>query len=110
MVDKFVMQLEAQLGDRDVAIELSDPARAWIAEKGYDKVFGARQLGRFIQEHLKMPLAEELLVRQAGQTAAPRGSNFDDGKLSFRYAAASRRPPRKKRKPKRKPTLPALVE
>jgi ATP-dependent Clp protease ATP-binding subunit ClpA len=109
VVDKFVMQLEAQLGDRDVAIELSDPARAWIAEKGYDKVFGARQLGRFIQEQLKMPLAEELLFGKltGGGTARVE---FDAGKLSFSYAAPSRRPPRKKRKAKPKPTLPALVE
>ena len=107
VVDKFVMQLEAQLGDRDVVIELSDPARAWIAEKGYDKVFGARQLGRFMQEHLKMPLAEELLFGKLTDGGTAR-VEFDDGKLSFSYTASS--PPRKKRKPKRKPTLPALVE
>ena len=106
VVDKFVMQLEAQLGDRDVVIELSDPARAWIAEKGYDKVFGARQLGRFIQEHLKMPLAEELLFGKLTDGGTAR-VDFDDGKLSFSYAASS--PPRKKRK-KRKPTVPALAE
>ena len=109
VVDKFVMQLEAQLGDRDVAIELSDPARAWIAEKGYDKVFGARQLGRFIQEHLKIPLADELLFGKLADGGTAR-VEFDDGKLSFSYAASSRRPPRKKRKPKRKPTVPALAE
>ena len=95
--------------DRDVVIELSDPARAWIAEKGYDKVFGARQLARFIQEHLKMPLAEELLFGKLTDGGTAR-VEFDDGKLSFSYAASSRRPPRKKRKPKRKPTVPALVE
>ncbi len=61
VVDKFVMQLEAQLGDRDVTITLSDEARAWLSMKGYDPSFGARPLSRVIQEHLKQPLAEELL-------------------------------------------------
>ncbi len=61
VVDKFVMQLEAQLGDRDVTITLSDAARAWLSKKGYDPSFGARPLSRVIQEHLKQPLAEELL-------------------------------------------------
>ena len=61
VVDKFVMQLEAQLADRNVTIELSDAARDWLAKKGYDPLFGARPLGRVIQEHIKKPLAEELL-------------------------------------------------
>jgi len=61
VVDKFIIQLEAQLADRDVTIELSDPAREYLAEKGFDKLFGARPLGRVIQEKVKKPLAEELL-------------------------------------------------
>ncbi|OAN51273.1 ATP-dependent Clp protease ATP-binding subunit ClpA [Paramagnetospirillum marisnigri] len=61
VVDKFIMQLETQLGDRDVVIELTDEARAWLATKGYDKAFGARPLARVIQEYIKKPLAEELL-------------------------------------------------
>jgi len=61
VVDKFVIQLEAQLADRDVIIELSEDARAWLAKKGYDKHMGARPLGRVIQENIKKPLAEELL-------------------------------------------------
>jgi ATP-dependent Clp protease ATP-binding subunit ClpA len=61
VVDKFVMQLEAQLGDRQVTIELTDAARDWLAKKGYDPLFGARPLGRVIQEHIKKPLADELL-------------------------------------------------
>jgi len=61
VVDKFVMQLEAQLADRQVSIELSDAARKWLAKKGYDPLFGARPLGRTIQEHIKKALAEELL-------------------------------------------------
>jgi len=61
VVDKFVLQLEAQLMDRNVQIELTPAAAAWLAEKGYDDKMGARPLGRVIQEHIKKPLAEELL-------------------------------------------------
>src|SRR3546814_11828091 len=55
------MQLEAQLADRQVTIELTDTAREWLAGRGYDKQFGARPLARVIQEHIKKPLAEEVL-------------------------------------------------
>ncbi|MDZ7708877.1 MAG: ATP-dependent Clp protease ATP-binding subunit ClpA [Roseovarius sp.] len=61
VVEKFVLQLEAQLMDRDVTIELTDEAAKWLADKGYDDRMGARPLGRVIQEHIKKPLAEELL-------------------------------------------------
>ncbi|MEZ5778279.1 MAG: ATP-dependent Clp protease ATP-binding subunit ClpA [Paracoccaceae bacterium] len=61
VVDKFVLQLEAQLLDRHVHIELTPEAASWLAEKGYDDRMGARPLGRVIQEHIKKPLAEELL-------------------------------------------------
>jgi ATP-dependent Clp protease ATP-binding subunit ClpA len=61
VVEKFVLQLEAQLMDRNVHIELTPKAAEWLAEKGYDDKMGARPLGRVIQEHIKKPLAEELL-------------------------------------------------
>lgn len=61
VVEKFVMQLEAQLMDRGVTIELTRPAAEWLADKGYDDKMGARPLGRVIQEYIKKPLAEELL-------------------------------------------------
>jgi ATP-dependent Clp protease ATP-binding subunit ClpA len=61
VVDKFIIQLEAQLSDRNVSIELDDKSRAWLVEKGYDKHFGARPLSRVIQENIKTPLADELL-------------------------------------------------
>jgi ATP-dependent Clp protease ATP-binding subunit ClpA len=61
VVDKFIFQLEAQLSERSVMIELTDAARKWIGEIGYDEKFGARPLGRVIQEHIKKPLADELL-------------------------------------------------
>ncbi|ATI42719.1 ATP-dependent Clp protease ATP-binding subunit ClpA [Pacificitalea manganoxidans] len=61
VVEKFVLQLEAQLLDRNVTIELTKPAAEWLAERGYDDKMGARPLGRVIQENIKKPLAEELL-------------------------------------------------
>ncbi len=61
VVEKFVLQLEAQLMDRNVSIELTPKAAAWLGEKGYDDRMGARPLGRVIQEYIKKPLAEELL-------------------------------------------------
>jgi ATP-dependent Clp protease ATP-binding subunit ClpA len=61
VVDKFIVELEVQLADRKVSIELTDTARQWLAEKGYDPAFGARPLARMIQEHVKTPLAEEVL-------------------------------------------------
>ena len=61
VVEKFVLQLEAQLADRNITIELSDEARDWLAERGYDPRMGARPLARLIQETIKTPLAEEVL-------------------------------------------------
>jgi ATP-dependent Clp protease ATP-binding subunit ClpA len=61
VVQKFVMQLEAQLADRGVTFELEPDAIAWLADKGYDERMGARPLGRVIQEHIKKPLADEVL-------------------------------------------------
>ncbi|HWN78549.1 MAG TPA: AAA family ATPase, partial [Bradyrhizobium sp.] len=61
VVEKFVLQLEAQLADRDVTIELSEPAKAWLIQRGYDEQMGARPMARVIQEHIKKPLADEVL-------------------------------------------------
>jgi ATP-dependent Clp protease ATP-binding subunit ClpA len=61
VVEKFVMQLEAQLADRDVTIELSEEARAWLVQHGYDEQMGARPMARVIQEKVKQPLADEVL-------------------------------------------------
>ena len=61
VVDKLVVELEAQLQDKMVTLELDDDAREWIAAKGYDPKMGARPMARVIQEHIKRPLAEELL-------------------------------------------------
>ncbi|MGC4250369.1 MAG: ATP-dependent Clp protease ATP-binding subunit ClpA [Sphingobium sp.] len=61
VIDKFVLQLELQLADRDVHITLDDDAKAWLTKRGYDKLYGARPMGRLMQEKIKQPLAEELL-------------------------------------------------
>ncbi|MFD2233236.1 ATP-dependent Clp protease ATP-binding subunit ClpA [Phaeospirillum tilakii] len=92
VVDKFVMQLETQLGDRDVSIELSDEARAWLAKKGYDHNFGARPLSRVIQEHIKKPLAEELLFGRLAKGGTVRIGLGPDNTLTFDIASAASGP------------------
>ena len=64
MVDKFCQELAAQLADKRVHLEVDATAKAWLGEKGYDPLYGARPLARVIQEHIKRPLAEELLFGQ----------------------------------------------
>ena len=61
VVDKFILQLELQLADRGVHIDLDEEAREWLTTRGYDKLYGARPMGRLVQEKIKQPLAEELL-------------------------------------------------
>ncbi|MFC7537766.1 ATP-dependent Clp protease ATP-binding subunit ClpA [Sphingomonas sp. GCM10030256] len=61
VVDKFILQLEMQLADRGVHIDLDEEARDWLTTRGYDKLYGARPMGRLVQEKIKQPLAEELL-------------------------------------------------
>ena len=83
VVEKFVLQLEAQLMDRNVTIELSRPAAAWLADKGYDDKMGARPLARVIQEHIKKPLAEELLFGKLTKGGFVKVS-VKDGKLELK--------------------------
>jgi ATP-dependent Clp protease ATP-binding subunit ClpA len=99
VVDKFIIELEAQLGDRDVTIELDDASREWLAKKGYDKLYGARPLARTIQEHVKKPLAEELLFGKLvnGGRIVLR---VEDDKLAFEFIENEK--PRKGRKAKSK--------
>ncbi|MBR9972428.1 ATP-dependent Clp protease ATP-binding subunit ClpA [Magnetospirillum sulfuroxidans] len=92
VVDKFVMQLETQLGDRDVHIELTDGARQWLVTKGYDRAFGARPLGRIIQEHIKKPLAEELLFGKLAKGGLVKVGVDDAGKLTFIIESAPGKP------------------
>jgi ATP-dependent Clp protease ATP-binding subunit ClpA len=93
VVDKFVLQLEVQLADRNVMIELDDSARAWLAEKGYDRLFGARPLARVIQEHIKKQLAEELLFGRLSKGGIVRVTKRpDEDVLSFSFEERSAEP------------------
>ena len=91
VVEKFVMQLEAQLADRNVTIELSSAAKEWLAERGYDRLYGARPLGRVIQEYIKKPLAEELLFGRLVKGGAVKVT-LKDNKLDFDIVEASGTP------------------
>jgi ATP-dependent Clp protease ATP-binding subunit ClpA len=86
IVDKFIIQLEAQLADRRVSIELTDEARLWLGQKGYDPSYGARPLSRVIQEHIKKPLANELLFGKLVSGGVVRIRKEGDG-LAFDYPA-----------------------
>ena len=89
VVQKFVMQLEVQLADRNVTIELEDDAADWLAKNGYDELYGARPLARVIQEHIKKPLADEILFGKL-----VRGGHvkvvLNDGKIAFEIDSSSR--------------------
>ena len=78
VVEKFVLQLEAQLMDRNVTFELTDEAAAWLGDKGYDDKMGARPLARVIQENVKKPLAEELLFGRLAKGGLVRVVLRDD--------------------------------
>ena len=84
VVTKFVLQLEAQLIDRNVHIDLTPEAADWLGEKGYDDKMGARPLGRVIQEHIKKPLAEELLFGRLTKGGTVR-VGVKDGALDLSY-------------------------
>ena len=86
VVDKFIMQLDAQLADRNVTIELSDEARNWLIEHGYDESMGARPMARVIQQSIKTPLADEVLFgKLKGGGAVRVVTSVEDGvaKLAF---------------------------
>ncbi len=91
VVQKFVMQLEAQLADRHVTIETSDEATDWLAKNGFDELYGARPLARVIQESIKKPLADEILFGRL-----VKGGHvyvvLKDGKLAFEIEGQDREP------------------
>ena len=72
VVDKFILQLEAQLADRNVTVELTDESRAWLVENGYDEAMGARPMARVIQKEIKTPLADEVLFGKLKNGGAVR--------------------------------------
>jgi len=104
VVDKFILQLELQLADQNVHIKLDKDARKWLTDRGYDKLYGARPMGRLIQERIKQPLAEELLFGKlvnGGEVSV----HIKDGKPAFEVAPAAPKAgkPKKKAKSKSKP-------
>ena len=87
IVAKFVLQLEAQLADRNVTFELTEQATRWLSEKGFDEEMGARPLARTIQEYIKKPIADELLfgsLKNGGIVRVLTDSN-DNSRLAFEY-------------------------
>ena len=104
VVQKFVLQLEAQLADRNVTIETSDEAADWLAKNGFDELYGARPLARVIQEEIKKPLADDILFGRLS-----RGGHvkvvLKDGKIAFEFDAPSAPP-----KPAQDEAEPALAE
>ncbi|MFV0625547.1 ATP-dependent Clp protease ATP-binding subunit ClpA [Sphingomonas sp. ac-8] len=94
VVEKFILQLELQLADRNVHIQLDEAAKSWLTERGYDKLYGARPMGRLIQEKVKQPLAEELLFGKlvhGGEVSV----KLKDGALTFEITPAAPRKPKK---------------
>ena len=126
VVEKFVIQLEAQLEDRNVTIELTPESNEWIAKRGYDEKFGARPLSRVIQEYIKKPLAEELLfgkLKKGGVVRVGVAKVDGEDSLAFDYiedgkflpkppeeargkAKAKPKRTKAKAKPKKPPTKP----
>ena len=98
VVEKFVLQLEAQLMDRNVHIELTKPAAEWLAERGYDDKMGARPLARVIQEHIKKPLAEELLFGKLAKGGVVKVGT-KNGVLDIRIEEPQNRRIESKKKP-----------
>src|SRR5207344_1726667 len=103
---KFVMQLEAQLSERGVTFDLSQDAIAWLADKGYDERMGARPLARVIQEHIKKPLADEVLFGKLkeGGTVRVTVETKEGGEAGLKLEAlADEVPVRPKKEEPRKP-------
>jgi len=94
VIEKFVFQLEAQLADRNVSIELTEAAKEWLGEHGYDEQFGARPMARVIQEHIKKPLAEELLFGklEGGGTVRVDAQKEEDGQIRLVFDIVESRP------------------
>ncbi len=82
VVTKFVLQLEAQLADRNITIELTDEATDWLAKNGFDELYGARPLARVIQEHIKKPLADDILFGRLTRGGHVK-VELKDGKIAF---------------------------
>jgi ATP-dependent Clp protease ATP-binding subunit ClpA len=103
VVDKFILQLELQLADRNVHIELDDEARQWLTARGYDRLYGARPMGRLVQEKIKQPLAEELLFGKLVHGGEVK-VRIKDNAPAFEIVAAAPKPAKARKKPASKKT------
>jgi len=104
VVEKFVLELEVQLTDRDVTFDLTPEATRWLGEKGYDDAFGARPLARIIQENLKKPLADEILFGKLKDGGTVRVLlDRENDKLAFEFISNAERKPKALPPPKKKP-------
>lgn len=93
VVDKFICELQAQLDKKGVSLEVDTAAQAWLAEKGYDKAMGARPMSRVIQEHIKKPLANEILFGSLTKGGNVKVSvDNKKGELSFTFDSKSEEP------------------
>ena len=103
VVDKFILELELQLAEQNVHIQFDSDARVWLADKGYDKLYGARPMGRLIQDKIKQPLAEELLFGKLADGGEVHVS-IKDNKPAFELTpAAPKARPKRKAPAKKKP-------
>ena len=100
VVDKFILQLELQLADQNVHIQFDAEARAWLGDKGYDRLYGARPMGRVIQEKVKQPLAEELLFGKLANGGEVHVTVKDGESLNFELTPSAPAPTKAKRKRK----------
>jgi ATP-dependent Clp protease ATP-binding subunit ClpA len=106
VVEKFVLELEAQLADRDVTFDLTPEATRWLGQKGYDDAFGARPLARVIQDNIKKPLADEILfgrLKGGGTVRVLLDREKDALAFEFLPAAEAKPRPPKSRNAKKKP-------
>ena len=92
VVDKFLVELQAQLDEKGVVLHVDDTARHWLADKGYDKDMGARPMARLIQEQLKKPLAEKLLFGELAEQGGQVDVAEKDGKLDLTVKSAEAEP------------------
>jgi ATP-dependent Clp protease ATP-binding subunit ClpA len=98
VVQKFVLELEAQLADRNITFELTEEAISWLAKRGYDDKFGARPLSRVIQDNIKKPLADEILFGSLKKGGTVKVLVDDEGQIDFEFIEIQ---PRKKRPAKK---------
>ncbi len=106
VVEKFILQLEMQLAERNVHIALTDEAKAWLTQRGYDRLYGARPMARLIQEEIKKPLAEELLFGKLTKGGEVR-VHLKDGKIGFEIVPSAPPPSGNAKGRARKPKVDA---